>query len=247
MYRPFDERLWAELYARRWLSVPSEYWGGPGIRVEPQAEVSVVGVVQRRAGAIHEMPAEVLVDSVASATGFYDLLMLLLPDYERESLINQAAMRGIAAIFGYVESRLFILEREQELSTAIDALARWERLFQLDATGKTPDERRQAIRHKLWSLKNVIREADVLSLLKSHAGRAEVEIQRGAHGAYTFKIGCNRLGDGSAVDTDLRKTLNASYVWTVEYKKNAWADLSAHTWQKLSTHTWEDAREGVIT
>lgn len=192
------------------------------------------------------IPAEVLVNNVASVTDFYAHLIRLLPDYERDSLINQAALRGIAAIFAALEARTLRLEREQDLSTAVDFLAYWERLFQLDRAGLSLDERRQQIRARLWSLKNAFREEDLRALFKTYIGNAQFEIDRNKHPVFKFKVETSKPKNYKDLDADLRRLLNTGYTWQITYKKNSWSDWQDKTWRYMGQSTWLESGEETI-
>lgn len=246
MYKFFDETSWASHLQEQWQDLLAERWGGSGIRLELTAEFMATGLVQKRAGVTFDLPAEVFVANVGSTTNFYDLLLWQLPDYERESAINKAAMRGIAAILAYLEAMLIKIDQEQELSTGVEMLKRWEALFGLKAQGKTPEERREAVRTSLRAKKNVVRYEDVLALLRTYVGDASIEKLPGPHGSYRLKLGCSRPPNGDDLERDLNKLTNASYVWQLEFIQNAWQDLSTKTWQQASSLKWVDAKEGVI-
>lgn len=208
-------------------------------------EMKPIGVLVLQSPVIMQSESEMVTNIVVSERDYYTNMLRYLPTYERKSKINQEIIKSYDREFRNTEQQLEVVERNQQIDTAIESLWIFERDLGIRnrASLNFKQRREQIISRNIASFSQTTEE--VIKQVAAAYSNGEVEINKtNVPGVYEIKfIGTRGIPDNlEGLKDAINVVVPAHLQFDYAFVFNPWDFLKDKTWGGVSNMDWNDLR-----
>lgn len=208
-------------------------------------EMKPIGVLVLQSPVIMQSESEMVTNIVVSERDYNTNMLRYLPTYERKSETIKEVVKSYDREFRNTEQQLEVVERNQQIDTAIEALWIFERDLGIRnrVNLNYKQRREQIISRNIASFSQTTEE--VIKQVAAAYSNGEVEINKtNVPGVYEIKfIGTRGIPDNlEGLKEAINVVVPAHLQFDYAFVFNPWDFLKDKTWGGVSTMNWNDLR-----